>query len=226
VYAKTPLGGPAAVLDYLSRYTHRTAIGNERLLEIGGERVLLRVRADAQGGRRVVRIDALEFIARWLQHVLPRGFKRIRHYGLLAATAKARRLALARAALQMPAPNPRAVEDARAFMRRVAALDIDACPHCRAGRLRVVEQRAADRAARVGAVFACRGPPVTSLARSLLTSVLDCDAGHGRCAPLRWPRSSCHSMSAQKRRAACLHRGGPAGLAACSGTPTTHALLA
>ena len=147
VYAKTPLGGPAAALDYLSRYTHRTAIGNERLLAIDGERVLLRVRADAHGGKRVVHLDGVEFIGRWLQHVLPRGFKRIRHYGLLAPAAKAQRLAAARAALQMPAPNPCAVETVQAFMRRVAALDIHACVHCRSGRLHVIEARGADRTA-------------------------------------------------------------------------------
>ncbi len=93
VYAKTPLAGPAAVLDYLSRYTHRTAIGNERLVAIAGDKVLLRVRADATGGKRTIALDGQEFIARFLQHVLPRGFKRIRHYGLLAPATKADRLA-------------------------------------------------------------------------------------------------------------------------------------
>jgi hypothetical protein len=159
VYAKSALAGPSAVLDYLSRYTHRTAIGNERLLAIDGERVLLRVR-DGQGGKRCIAVDGQEFIARWLQHVLPGGFKRIRHYGLLAAAAKRQRLAAARAALQMPAPNPRALEDARAFMRRVAAIDIVCCTHCRTGRWSVIETRSPDRAALAAAgPRGCRGPP-------------------------------------------------------------------
>jgi hypothetical protein len=124
VYAKTPLAGPAAVLDYLSRYTHRIAIGNERLVAIAGDKVVLRVRADATGGNRTIALDGQEFIRRFLQHVLPPGFKRIRHYGLLVPATKADRLATARDLLAMPAPNPKAIEDARAFMRRVAAIEI------------------------------------------------------------------------------------------------------
>jgi Putative transposase/Transposase zinc-binding domain len=160
VYAKTPLAGPAAVLDYLSRYTHRTAIGNERLVGIAGDKVLLRVRADDTGGRRVIAMPGEQFIGRLLAHVLPPGFKRIRHYGLLAPAAKTERLALARRLLAMPAANPQAREDARAFMRRVAAIDVECCPHCKRGHWRVVEQRGADRAAIAAPLLAaCRGPP-------------------------------------------------------------------
>jgi hypothetical protein len=160
VYAKTPLAGPAAVLDYLSRYTHRTAIGNERLVAIAGEKVLLRVRADDTGGKRVIAMPAEQFIGRVLQHVLPAGFKRIRHYGLLAPAAKTERLATARKLLAMPPANPQAREDAQAFMRRVAAIQIECCPHCRLGHWRVVEQRSADRAALAAPTLAtCRGPP-------------------------------------------------------------------
>ena len=162
VYAKTPLAGAAAVLDYLSRYTHRTAIGNERLVAIAGDKVLLRVRADATGGKRTVAIDGQLFIGRFLQHVLPPGFKRIRHYGLLAPATKADRLGAARALLAMPAPNPQAIEDAQAFMRRVAAIEIACCPHCKVGHWQLVQQLPADRAALAGNVpggVACRGPP-------------------------------------------------------------------
>jgi hypothetical protein len=171
VYAKTPLAGPAAVLDYLSRYTHRTAIGHERLVGIEGDVVRLRVRCgdheDAQGGKRVISLPGQEFIGRLLQHVLPSGFKRIRHYGLLAPCAKTKRLAQARLLLAMPAANARAQEDAEAFMKRVSGIEVNTCAHCQ-GRLRVVEQRAADvlalrallvrcEAARYEAP--CRGPP-------------------------------------------------------------------
>jgi Putative transposase/Transposase zinc-binding domain len=158
VYAKTPLAGPAAVLEYLSRYTHRTAIGNERLVAIEGDKVLVRVRADGRGGKRIVAIDGVCFIGRFLQHVLPPGFKRIRHYGLLAPALKAQRLRLARELLHMPQPNPRACEDARQFMQRVAAIDIQRCPHCPSGRWRVVETLPAHRAA-LAAIAGCRGPP-------------------------------------------------------------------
>jgi hypothetical protein len=160
VYAKTPLAGPAAVLYYLARYTHRTAIGNERLLGIANGNVLLRVRADARSGKRVIAVPGELFIGRLLQHVLPPGFKRIRHYGLLAPAAKTERLALARRLLAMPQANPRAIEDAQAFMRRVAGVEIECCPHCKAGRWRVVEQRGADRTALAAAMpTGCRGPP-------------------------------------------------------------------
>jgi len=160
VYAKPPLAGPAAVLDYLSRYTHRTAIGNERLLAIAGDKVVLRVRADATGGKRSIAMDGEQFIRRLLQHVLPPGFKRIRHYGLLAPAAKTQRLALAWRLLAMPQANPQAREDARAFMRRVAGIEIARCPHCKLGHWRVLQQLTADRSALAAITSAaCRGPP-------------------------------------------------------------------
>lgn len=160
VYAKTPLAGAAAVLDYLARYTHRTAIGNERLVGIEGDRVRFRVRADNTGGKRTLAMDGVQFIGRFLQHVLPAGFKRIRHYGLLAPAAKTKRLALARRLLAMPAANPQAREDVQAFMRRVAAIEIGCCPHCKTGHWLVIEQVLADRVALATIIpTACRGPP-------------------------------------------------------------------
>ena len=149
VYAKTPLGGPAAVLEYLSRYTHRTAISDERIVAIDGPNVLLRVRVNGHAGhhgKRLIRIDGVEFIARFLQHVLPLGFKRIRHYGILAPAHKARCLAAARTALAMPPAQPVAQEAAAEFMRRVVRIDMECCPHCRA-RWHVVQIAPADRAA-------------------------------------------------------------------------------
>jgi hypothetical protein len=81
------------------------------------------------------------FVGRFPQHVLPSGFKRIRHYWLLAAARNRRCLAQARAALRMPAPNPIPQEAAAAFMRRVARIDIDRCPRCQ-GRRRSMAQMA------------------------------------------------------------------------------------
>lgn len=161
VYAKTPMAGSAAVLDYLSRYTHRTAVGNERLLGVEGEAVRLHVRANDTGGKRVVHIAGDEFIGRLLQHVLPSGFKRIRHYGLLAPSTKRNRMSQARVLLEMPQTQPQAIEDAQAFMRRVAALEINSCPHCRTGRLRLVQLLAPQRSTTSGLHWAaaCRGPP-------------------------------------------------------------------
>jgi hypothetical protein len=143
------------VLDYLSRYTHRTAIGNERLVAIDGDRIVLRVRADDSGGKRTIGMPATDFVARLLQHVLPPGFKRIRHFGLLAPAAKAQKLAAARAALAMPAANEQAREDAAAFLKRVAGIDIACCPHCKLGQWRTSSVTAPN--SRTGSPVACRG---------------------------------------------------------------------
>jgi hypothetical protein len=167
VYAKTPLGGPAEVLHYLSRYTHRTAISNERIVAIRGDQVLLRVRDNNAGGKRVIRVPGVEFTGRFLQHVLPPGFKRIRHYGGLSAACKGHDLARARLALNAPTPSPVAMEEAADFMSRVALVDIHRCPACREGAMVVVAFLAPDRSAAVrlhpalcaGKAALCRGPP-------------------------------------------------------------------
>ena len=138
VYAKTPLGGPAQALEYLSRYTHRTAIGNERIKAITSSEVVFTVRADDQGGKRTERLVSGEFIRRYLLHVLPTGIKRIRHYGVLASACKTDKLAQARLALQMPSANRQAQESALAFMARVARIETMLCPCCKAGTLKVV----------------------------------------------------------------------------------------
>ena len=149
VYAKTPLGGAAQVLEYLSRYTHRTAISNERIRSISANQVVFTVRANDKGGKRVVRLDGTEFVRRFLLHVLPKGIKRLRHYGILASACKGIKLNAARQALQMPVINPLAVESAQDFMARVAKIDVMLCPCCKVGRLRVIEVLAGQ--ARLGA---------------------------------------------------------------------------
>jgi hypothetical protein len=140
VYAKQPLGGPAQVLEYLGRYTHRVAISNERILGMDGSSVRFRVRDSANGNRKkMMRLEAGEFIGRFLLHVLPSGFKRIRHYGLLGPAHKAANLAAARAALQAPVPDPLIVESVEAFMQRVAGIEWLNCPHCHEGRFQVLQ---------------------------------------------------------------------------------------
>ena len=140
VYAKQPLGGPAQVLDYLGRYTHRVAISNERIVAIDQGEVALRVRVNGTSGkRRILRLPGSEFIQRFLTHVLPKGFKRIRHYGLLGPAHKTAQLAAARTALQTPAPQAAVVESVAAFLHRVAQMEWLCCPVCRAGQMRVIE---------------------------------------------------------------------------------------
>jgi len=134
VYAKEPPGGPEQVLDYLGRYTHRVAIANERILDIGADTVSVRVHDRTQGNRRrTLRLAARTFIDRFLLHVLPKGFKRIRHYGLIGPAHKAARLAAARAALDAPAPDPLVVESVEAFLRRINQHERLCCLRCGKG---------------------------------------------------------------------------------------------
>ena len=135
VYAKQSLGGPEQVLEYLGRYTHRVAISNERILATDEDTVRLRVRDSAHGNRRrTLSVPAHTFIERFLLHVLPKGFKRIRHYGLLGPAGKAAKLVQARAALSAPTPDPVVVESVEAFIGRINRLEWLRCTHCTNGR--------------------------------------------------------------------------------------------
>lgn len=134
VYAKQPLGGPSQVLDYLGRYTHKVAISNERILGMDQHSVRLRVRDSANGKRKkTLTLPAASFIERYFLHVLPKGFKRIRHYGLLGPANKAVKLEAARAALSLPAPDPVVVESVAQFLHRIERIEWSRCPHCAQG---------------------------------------------------------------------------------------------
>ena len=108
VYAKRPFAGPRSVLAYLSRYTHRVAISNRRLISADERSVTFKVkdyRIDGAGRYKTMTLDAAEFIRRFLLHVLPKGFHRIRHYGLLASGVKAENLARMRELLDVASPE-------------------------------------------------------------------------------------------------------------------------
>jgi Putative transposase len=108
VYAKPALGGPAQVLRYLGRYTHRVAISNHRLLAFDGERVSFRWKDYAHGGKqRTMTLDAVEFLRRLFLHVLPKGFVRIRHFEFLANRRRRHALDLVRSALSRAEPDSR-----------------------------------------------------------------------------------------------------------------------
>lgn len=97
VYAKRPFGGPAQVLKYLARYTHRVAISNHRLVKLEAGRVTFRYKDYADEHKhKTMTLEALEFLRRFVTHVLPHGFTKIRHYGLLANRFRAERLAICR----------------------------------------------------------------------------------------------------------------------------------
>jgi hypothetical protein len=140
VYAKRPFGGPDAVLAYLSRYTHRIAIANSRLVAFNGARVTFKwkdYRAKGDARYKLMTLDANEFIRRFLIHVLPDGFHRIRHYGLFANANRANNIALARRLLAVPDPTPSSRASEHAENGRDDD-DWNACPCC-GGRMIIVE---------------------------------------------------------------------------------------
>ncbi|HEY5864790.1 MAG TPA: IS91 family transposase [Candidatus Tectomicrobia bacterium] len=132
VYAKAPFAGPAHVLDYVGRYTHRVAIANHRLLDVRDGWVRFAYRNRRQGDRvQTMMLDADEFIRRFLLHVLPRGFMRIRHYGFLANRHKARSLRRCRDLLGQPTDPPRrSPKSVGQWMQEVTGIDLTQCPHC------------------------------------------------------------------------------------------------
>jgi hypothetical protein len=137
VYAKRPFAGPSQVLAYLARYTHRVAIGNSRLLDLTDEHVSFRWKDYRENGEhkaKVMRLDAGEFMRRFLLHVLPDGFHRIRHYGLFANGHRADKLVLCRKLLEVPPTTTERDGD------DPGALDNDPppCPCC-GGHMRVIE---------------------------------------------------------------------------------------
>jgi len=143
VYAKRPFAGPEQVLDYVGRYTHRVAISNNRLLDIAEDKVTFRYkdyRQEAQ--QKTMTVEAEEFIRRFLLHVLPQGFQRIRYYGFLANRYREEKLARCRELLDMPAPEPPALEGAKDYRERYQELigpSLGECPACHQGRMLVIE---------------------------------------------------------------------------------------
>jgi hypothetical protein len=132
VYSKPPFGGPAQVLKYLARYTHRVALSNQRLLALDEGGVTFTWKDYAHGGKqRRLTLSADEFLRRFVQHVLPKGFVKVRHYGLLANRDRAAKLAVCRALL---AREPLARATAAAALAPAAA-PWERCPVCGGARL-------------------------------------------------------------------------------------------
>jgi hypothetical protein len=132
VYAKRPFGGPAQVLTYLGRYTHRIAISNARLVSLVDGVVRFRWKDYADRGHtKIMALDVDEFLRRFLLHVLPRGFVRIRHFGLLANRQRRTLIARAQDLLGTPPPGPSS-DDARA-----PDVDPTQCPFCHQGHWQV-----------------------------------------------------------------------------------------
>jgi hypothetical protein len=157
VYAKPPFAGPEAVLAYLSRYTHRVAISNRRLISLDETGVTFRYkdyRRDGDERYRAMTLQVDEFIRRFRLHVLPKGFHRIRHYGLLASAARKANVARARELLDAPMP-PETEEPAPPLNRPPP------CPCC-GGRMVVIEI--------IRGVAQPRAPPVSPVSAGMIAS--------------------------------------------------------
>jgi Putative transposase/Transposase zinc-binding domain len=151
VYAKPPFGGPGQVLKYLARYTHRVAISNHRLLDLKDGRVTFQYKDYARGGqRRTMELTADEFLRRFLQHVLPAGFVRVRSYGFLANRNRQEKLAACRellsaaptAAVPPETPSPAVPLGPAAVVTEVRCATV--CPVCGVGRMVVIGELLAE----------------------------------------------------------------------------------
>ncbi|ASY60874.1 IS91 family transposase [Sinorhizobium sp. CCBAU 05631] len=143
VYAKPPFAGPEKVLDYVGRYTHRVAISNNRLIDIEDGKVAFRWKDYRHGDRqKVMTVSADEFIRRFLLHVLPEGFHRIRYYGFLGNRYRAQKLACCRDLLGMPVPEPsdsRPPKDYRDRYEELTGRSLRQCPACHQGQMIIIE---------------------------------------------------------------------------------------
>ncbi|MDT8302888.1 MAG: IS91 family transposase [Sedimentisphaerales bacterium] len=138
VYSKAPFNGPKKVLDYLGRYTHRVAIANHRIVEVKAGQITFRYRDRSDGDKcKLMTIATQEFIRRFLLHVLPESFMRIRHYGFLANRCKREHMAKCRELLGLSAELPSVSEETmQEKMLRLTGVDVTECPRCKRGRMR------------------------------------------------------------------------------------------
>lgn len=143
VYAKRPFAGPQQVLDYVGRYTHRVAISNNRLLDIENDQVRFQWKDYRHGDQvKTMTLSADEFIRRFLLHVLPNGFQRIRYYGFLGNRYRQQKLDQCRRLLGMPMPDPHTAEpverDYRDRYEDLTGCSLRQCPQCQRGRMVLV----------------------------------------------------------------------------------------
>jgi len=163
VYAKRPFSSPEKVLDYLGRYTQRVALSNNRILAVAqsaeGPHVTFSYRDRKNDNRtRTMSLQVNEFIRRFLLHVLPGGFMRIRHFGFLANRSRKLKLHRCRALLDFEQPSPTVKKSARQLMLEVTGFDLALCPACHLGTLITLAQLPAIDVASCS----LRGPPLDS----------------------------------------------------------------
>jgi hypothetical protein len=151
IYAKRPFGGPKQVIEYLGRYTHKVAISNHRIKGHDQESVTFEYKDYKTGGeKKDMRLTTAEFIRRFVQHILPPKFRRMRHYGFLSNAAKQKSLAKARQSLKVKAQITldKAVRR-EAARQRLLGQNPNLCPCCKTGAMQ-----------RIGILPPCRAPPM------------------------------------------------------------------
>ncbi len=141
VYTKRPFAGPESVIQYLGRYTHRIAISNHRIVDVQDDAVRFRWRDYKDDGRtKIMTLSATEFLRRFLLHVLPSGFMRIRHFGLLANRHRKQKLEQCRSLLGAPPPpsdeTPLSIAE---IVQQLTGRDLSACPFCQRGTMQLTE---------------------------------------------------------------------------------------
>jgi predicted Zn-ribbon and HTH transcriptional regulator len=141
-YAKAPFAGPQQVLEYLGLYTHRVAISNNRIVSIDNDKVSFTYRDREKNNEiRKMSLDAYEFIRRFLLHILPKGFVKIRYFGFLAHTNKKQAIVLLRKLINPDAVMPEKIKQTIAeMMLRLTGNDISCCPQCKKGKMTIVRK--------------------------------------------------------------------------------------
>ena len=147
VYTKEPFAGPASVVEYLGRYTHKIAISNHRLLGINDQGVTFRWRDYRDNHQKKMTLDGIEFLRRFCQHILPSGFVRIRYYGILSSTRKDdfRQLQISMGMPPSPVNKKKNRKSWKEICRAHLNYDPDQCPHCKSGQMILVERFTAER---------------------------------------------------------------------------------
>ena len=141
-YSKAPFGGPEQVLEYLGRYTHRVAISNNRILSLDNGIVTFSYRDRSDDNKvKELRLPVEEFIHRFLLHILPNGFMKIRYFGFLAHTNKRKSIPLLRQLIGSSAELPEKIkETVQEMMVRLTGVDISICPKCKKGKMKIIKE--------------------------------------------------------------------------------------
>lgn len=141
-YAKRPFAGPEQVLEYLGRYTHRVAISNNRIKSIDNNQVCFEYRDRADNNTvKILKISAHEFIRRFLLHVLPENFMKIRYFGFLSHRNKKQSVKIIRQLIDPDATLPQKIEETYLeMMLRLTGQDLLCCPHCKKGRMTIIKE--------------------------------------------------------------------------------------